>query len=116
MPGAVEFSQVGLVYPTAEGAVEAVREVSFSVADGEFVALIGPSGCGKSSLLKLALGLEDSSTGAIRISGREVAGPRPDVGVVFQSPVLLPWRTVLANVLLPADILRLDRDAAEKTA
>jgi NitT/TauT family transport system ATP-binding protein len=116
MSGVVEFSKVGLVYPSAEGTVEAVREVSFSIADGEFVALIGPSGCGKSSLLKLALGLEGSSAGAIRISGHEVVGPRPDVGVVFQSPVLLPWRTVLANVLLPADILRLDRHAAEKTA
>lgn len=116
MSCAIEFSQVGLVYPAAGGAVEAVREVSFNVADGEFVAIIGPSGCGKSSLLKLALGLEGTSAGAIRIAGREVVGPRPDVGVVFQSPVLLPWRTILQNVLLPADILGLERVAAEKTA
>ena len=105
----LEFARVGLIYGGLNQAVEAVRDVSLTVADGEFLAIVGPSGCGKSSLLKVALGLETASAGSTRILGHEVRGPRREVGAVFQSPVLLPWRTVLENVLLPADVLKLDR-------
>ena len=72
------------------------------MGEGEFVAVVGPSGCGKSTLLKILAGLLPSSGGDARLRGTTIAGPRRDIGVVFQSPVLFPWRTVLDNVLLPS--------------
>jgi NitT/TauT family transport system ATP-binding protein len=117
MTAALEFENVSLTYRAAgRSPVDAVRAISLAVNDGEFVAVVGPSGCGKSSLLKLALGLQTRSDGVIRIDGKDVERPQPEVGVVFQSPVLLPWRTVLQNVLLPADILRLPRGQAMRNA
>jgi len=94
---------------TYAGGVEAIREARFRVAPGEFLSLLGPSGCGKSTLLMMIAGLLAPSHGSIRVDGAEVQGPRRDVGIVFQSPVLLPWRTVLDNVLLPVEMLRLRR-------
>ncbi len=94
---------------TYAGGVEAIREARFRVAPGEFLSLLGPSGCGKSTLLMMIAGLLATSRGSIQVDGAEVQGPRRDVGIVFQSPVLLPWRTVLDNVLLPVEMLRLRR-------
>ncbi len=116
MTGTLEFDRVGLTYQAGDGEVEAIRDVSLDIRGGEFVAIIGPSGCGKSSLIKLALGLEETTYGTITIAGRVVTGPRRDVGVVFQSATLLPWRNVIENILLPADILGMNRTAAKKTA
>ena len=117
MASSLEFQNVSLIYRSAgRTPVEAVRGVSLTVDDGEFIAIVGPSGCGKSSLLKLALGLQTGSGGIIKIDGQNVERPRRDVGVVFQSPVLLPWRTVLQNVLLPADVLHLPRKEALRNA
>ena len=96
--------------------LEAIREVSLSVADGEFVSLVGPSGCGKSTLLMMTAGLLPPTDGTLVIDGTPVRGPRRQVAVVFQSPVLLPWRTVLDNVLLPVEMLRLPRRAYETRA
>jgi len=93
----------------AFGEVEAIRQLSFDVADGEFLSVLGPSGCGKSTLLMMIAGLIDPSAGEIRIKDTKVAGPRREIGVVFQSPVLLPWRTVLQNVLFPIELLNLPR-------
>jgi len=87
------------------GALEAIRDISLDVAEGEFVSLLGPSGCGKSTLLMMIAGVLETSGGEIVIEGKPVTGPRPDVGVVFQSPLLLPWRSVLDNVLLPIEML-----------
>lgn len=113
----VEFHNVNLTYSVnGHSPIEALREVSLNVRDGEFVAIVGPSGCGKSSLLKLALGLQTRTAGAILIGGQSVRQPRPDVGVVFQTPVLLPWRTVLQNVMLPADVLNLPSKEAKRNA
>ena len=89
--------------------LEAIREVTLDVADGEFVSVLGPSGCGKSTLLMMIAGLVDISEGDIAITGTPVRGPRREVGVVFQSPVLLPWRTVLQNVMFPVELLKLPR-------
>src|SRR3990172_7834586 len=89
------------VYPSRRGPLEAVREVSLAVAEREFVSLLGPSGCGKSTLLMMVAGVLAPSAGGITIGGEPVDGPRRDVGVVFQSPLLLPWRTILGNVLFP---------------
>ncbi len=87
--------------------LEAIREVSFDVADGAFVSLLGPSGCGKSTLLMVIAGLVAATAGEVRINGAKVTGPQRTTGVVFQTPVLLPWRTVLDNVLFPVELLRL---------
>jgi NitT/TauT family transport system ATP-binding protein len=96
--------------------LEAIRNVSFDVADGEFLSLLGPSGCGKSTLLMMVAGLIDSTEGEIAVNGKAVAGPRREVGVVFQQPVLLPWRKVLDNVLFPIELLKLPRAQYEKRA
>ena len=96
--------------------LEAIRNVSFDVADGEFLSLLGPSGCGKSTLLMMVAGLIDSTEGEIAVNGKAVASPRREVGVVFQQPVLLPWRKVLDNVLFPIELLKLPRAQYEKRA
>lgn len=90
--------------------LEAIRSVSFDVAQGEFVSLLGPSGCGKSTLLMMIAGLTRATEGEVKLNGARVTGPRRETGVVFQSPVLLPWRTVLDNVLFPVELLRLPRE------
>jgi NitT/TauT family transport system ATP-binding protein len=91
------------------GDLEVIRNVSLSVAANEFVSILGPSGCGKSTLLMMIAGLVRQTGGDVFINGEPVTGPRREVGVVFQQPVLLPWRTVLENVLLPIEFLRLPR-------
>ncbi len=83
------------VYGTHADPVVALQNINFAIEKGQFVAIVGPSGCGKSTLLKILFGLIPASHGEARLSGTVIAGPRRDVGVVFQSPVLFPWRTVL---------------------
>ncbi len=89
--------------------VLALRDVNLSVAEGEFLAILGPSGCGKTTLLRILAGLEPASGGRITIGGAPLDGPNEHVSFVFQSAVLLPWHTVLDNVLLPAEIQNLPR-------
>ena len=101
---------------TSADGVVALSDITFSVADGEFVAIVGPSGCGKSTLLKILAGLLDGFTGQARLNGVAIDKPRRDIGIVFQSPVLFPWRTVLGNVMLPADVQRLDKTQMKKRA
>ena len=103
-------------YGTSRGPVLALLDIDFDVAEGEFVAIVGPSGCGKSTLLKILAGLLPASAGEVRLRSAVVTGPRRDVGFVFQSPVLFPWRTVLDNVLLPADVQRLGREKTRQSA
>jgi NitT/TauT family transport system ATP-binding protein len=98
------------------GVVNALAPVSFTVADGEFVCLVGPSGCGKSTLLKILAGILKPSSGEYRIHKQGGAVADCQIGLVFQSPVLLPWRTVLQNTMLPADALELDRVAMRARA
>jgi len=99
-------------YRTADGDVESLRPLEFEVREGEFVSVVGPSGCGKSTLLKLIAGLLPATRGSIEIGGVAVDGPPPGIGIVFQNHVLLPWRTVLANILLQAEVRRLPREAS----
>jgi NitT/TauT family transport system ATP-binding protein len=89
--------------------LEAIREVTFAVGDTEFLSILGPSGCGKSTLLMMIAGVVEASAGEIVIGGARVTGPRREIGVVFQSPVLLPWRSVVDNVLFPVELLKLPR-------
>jgi NitT/TauT family transport system ATP-binding protein len=96
--------------------VKALDSVSLEVQPQEFVVVVGPSGCGKTTLLRILAGLASASAGRVRLRDEDVRGPRRDVGVVFQDAVLLPWRTVLGNVMLPALILRLDQVASRRRA
>jgi NitT/TauT family transport system ATP-binding protein len=105
--GFVEFDQVWLAYDDellAAGQF-AVEDITLAVGEGEFIAIVGPSGCGKSTFMKLATGLRMPSRGSIRIGGEPVTGPLKISGMAFQAPSLLPWRTTLANVLLPLEIV-----------
>jgi NitT/TauT family transport system ATP-binding protein len=85
--------------------VRAIADISFTASDGEFVSIVGRSGCGKSTLLKLVAGLLERTSGSIRVFGSEVRSPLSNVGFVFQHPQLLPWRSTLGNILLPAELI-----------
>jgi NitT/TauT family transport system ATP-binding protein len=103
-------------YGTAEGDVVALHDIAMDVPEGAFVAIVGPSGCGKSTLLRILAGLLDATEGSAALGGATIAGPRRDVGVVFQTPVLFPWRTVLANAMLPGDVQGLGRERTREAA
>src|SRR5262249_42665044 len=87
-----------------------------SIEEGSFVTVVGPSGCGKSTLLRILAGLLEHSVGRVMLDGHPINGTRRDVGVVFQSSILLPWRTILDNVMLPAEVLDLPRKQARERA
>ncbi|MCW2286960.1 ABC transporter ATP-binding protein [Leucobacter luti] len=103
-PIAVTCEHVSKRYLTRSAEVTALNDVSVTVRPGEFVSLLGPSGCGKTTLLRLIAGLEQPSDGDVRIDEQEVRDAHPDLGVVFQTDLLMPWRTVLDNVLLQAEV------------
>jgi NitT/TauT family transport system ATP-binding protein len=113
---AIAVQDLAKVYPTRDGPLSALESVSFDVAETEFVAVVGRSGCGKTTMLKILGGLVAKSGGTVRVNGVEVSRPVRDAGIVFQAPTLLPWRTVLDNVLLPAELLRLDPAPARRRA
>jgi NitT/TauT family transport system ATP-binding protein len=96
--------------------VRALDHVSIDERPGEFLSILGPSGCGKSTLMMIAAGLVAPSSGSVSVAGKQVDRPRTDIGIVFQSPVLLEWRTALGNVMLQAEARRMDRKAAERRA
>ena len=99
----VDFKNVFLAYN--ESSDFAVEDINLQAKKGEFIAIVGPSGCGKSTFMKLATGLKPPTKGSVRIDGAEVTGPLKIVGMAFQAPTLLPWRTTLDNVLLPLEIV-----------
>src|SRR5262245_15290233 len=103
-------------YKTRGGSITALENVDLKIGASEFVTLVGPSGSGKTTLLKLVNALILPSRGAMIYDGQPLMKPPKDVGMVFQQPVLLPWRTVKGNVLLPAEILGLDMARARRRA
>ena len=103
-------------YGGGPSAIAALRDIDFSVGEGEFLTIVGPSGCGKSTLLKILAGLMPASSGEAKLNGTPIEGPRRDIGMVFQSPVLFPWRSVLDNALLPVDVQRLGREQLLESA
>jgi len=105
----VRFERAGKVYPSPRGDVVALEDIDLDIRAGEFVSIVGPSGCGKSTLLKCLAGLEPISSGGARVADRPLVGPPDALGIVFQRDVLLDWRTILDNVLLQAEFLRLPR-------
>lgn len=98
------------------GGVVALEQVDLTIGDGEFVAVVGPSGCGKSTMMRMISRLTMPSTGKISVFGDNSNVPPDDMGIVFQSHVLLPWRSILDNVLFPADITGRDRNALKPHA
>jgi NitT/TauT family transport system ATP-binding protein len=99
----VDFDHVYLAYDETGG--NAVEDITLRIEEGEFIAIVGPSGCGKSTFMKLCTGLKPPTQGTVIVDGREVSGPLKIVGMAFQAPNLLPWRTTLDNVLLPLEIV-----------
>jgi NitT/TauT family transport system ATP-binding protein len=102
-PAFVNFDRVYLAYDEQSG--YAVEDISLQIRPGEFIAIVGPSGCGKSTFMKLCTGLKPPTQGTVTVDNKKVAGPLKIVGMAFQSPNLLPWRTTLDNVLLPLEIV-----------
>jgi NitT/TauT family transport system ATP-binding protein len=110
LPAVIDVCGVSKLYRTRSGeAIEALADVHLSVCAGEFVTIVGPSGCGKSTLLKMLAGIIRASTGDMLLRGQKVIGPNRNVGMVFQSPVLLPWRTVMDDLMLPVEVQKLPR-------
>jgi len=101
----VELDHVTHTYGRAERKVHALSETSLRIEQGDFIALVGPSGCGKSTILKMVTGLITASSGYVYVAGRQVGAEPVRVGMAFQNPTLLPWLTLLDNVMLPLKIV-----------
>ncbi len=101
----IELNDVSLAYAGRTGPVLALEGASINVRKGEFAAVVGPSGCGKSTLMKLVTGLVKPTKGVVKVNGDEVKGPVKIAGMAFQNANLLPWRTVLDNLMLPLEIV-----------
>ena len=105
----ITLSGVSKTYRSRDGDVPSLRPLDFHINEGEFFVVVGPSGCGKSTLLKMISGLLAPSTGEILVEGEQVTKPHGNVGIVFQNALLLPWRNILSNVMLPIDMKKLPR-------
>lgn len=112
------FEAAGLskTYATTSGPLLALENVDLRVEQGELISLLGPSGCGKSTLLNIFAGLLDSSEGTVTFEDEQVTRPRRDIGMMFQKPVLFPWRTILENVMLSVEVLHLPKSEYEARA
>jgi NitT/TauT family transport system ATP-binding protein len=110
----IDVKSVSKAFLAGGETVEALHNVTFGIAEGEFVSFLGPSGCGKTTLMMILVGLASADSGEAAIRGRRIDAPFTDVGVVFQTPELLDWRTALENILLQIEVRRLPvRDFAE---
>jgi NitT/TauT family transport system ATP-binding protein len=116
MAHTLDFTDVEKVYQTSSGPIQALTDINLNVDAGEFIAIVGPSGCGKSTLLALASGLDFPEKGEVTLSGQRIASPVTEVGIVFQSDVLLDWRRVLDNVVIQAEMRGLKREPYEEKA
>jgi NitT/TauT family transport system ATP-binding protein len=112
----IQIDGVTKSFGRGDAPVVALEKVDLQIADGEFVAIVGPSGCGKSTMMRLISRLAAPSTGTISVFGDTSSAPPPDMGIVFQGHVLLPWRTILDNVLFPADMTGQRRDGLKPKA
>ncbi len=101
----VDLQGVSLTYRLGKETTLALADATFGIAKGEFIAVVGPSGCGKSTIMKLVTGLLPPSAGEVRVAGQKVQGPIKGVGMAFQNPTLMPWRTTLDNILLPLEVV-----------
>jgi NitT/TauT family transport system ATP-binding protein len=112
----IEMTGVSKTYRTRDGEVPSLRPIDLAIREGEFFIVVGPSGCGKTTLLRMVAGLLPPSEGEIRVDGRRVTQPHGSVGIVFQTAMLLPWRSVLRNVMMPVEVKRLPRRQYEQRA
>jgi NitT/TauT family transport system ATP-binding protein len=112
----IRIQNVSKTYLSKDAKVHSLRPLSFSINDGEFISVVGPSGCGKSTLLKMIAGLLPPTTGEIFIDGKPIVKPHGSAGIVFQAALLLPWRSILENVMLPIQLKKLPRDIYLKRA
>ena len=112
----VDIAGVAKTYRRGDRETHALERVDLAIREGEFLAIVGPSGCGKSTLLRLVAGLHLASAGEVRIEGKIVDRPQTNLGIVFQSPVLLDWRTALDNVLMQVELRSLDPRAYRERA
>ncbi len=110
----IDIRGVTHAYQTATGPLPVLNDLNIAVPEGGFTAVVGPSGCGKSTLTRLIAGLMKPDEGEVRLHGAPVKGPRSTVGMAFQNPVLLEWRTILQNVLLPLEIVPTKLSQAER--
>ena len=115
MSGAIDLRDVAFAFRTRAGeAHQALDGVDLTIPGGGIVALIGPNGCGKSTLLRVIAGLLEPSRGEVRLDGSPVAGPDPRIGLVFQEPRLLPWRTAAANITYPLELAGWPRERRDE--
>ncbi len=112
----VAAEDISVVFQGSRGAVTAIDSLSLTVSPGEFVSVLGPSGCGKSTLIRVFSGLLAPTRGRAMLKGEPIRKPRGDVGIVFQQANLLPWKTVIDNVLVPSRALRRNMEAAREKA
>lgn len=113
----IEFDNIGKSFQTQAGAtVKALDDINLEIEEGEFISVVGPSGCGKSTLMRILAGLIEPTEGSSTIAGDIVDGPSPHVGVVFQQPSLFPWRKILKNIMLPAEITGMPEKKARERA
>jgi len=112
----IELQGVSKTYRTRDGDIPSLRPIDFTVGEGEFVVIVGPSGCGKTTLLKMLAGLLTPSGGEVRIEGKSITKPHSNIGIVFQTALLLPWRSVFGNVMMPVEVKGLPRAAYEQRA
>jgi NitT/TauT family transport system ATP-binding protein len=108
----IVVQQLSAVFPNGNGGLEALDDLSFAVYPQEFVCVLGPSGCGKSTLLRILAGLLPPTHGEVHFEGQRLTGPRARIGFVFQKGALMPWRTVIENIILPLELQRLPRPRA----
>ena len=113
----VRIAGLQKIYKTRDGNdIHALKDINLDIRDAEFISIVGPSGCGKTTLLKILAGILSRTSGDVTMAGRRLSGPSRELGVVFQAPVLLPWRTVLQNVMVPIQVQRRDRAVFEARA
>ena len=110
----IELKNVTHDFKLENGILPVLQDLSFSVSKGTSTSIVGPSGCGKSTITRLVSGLLKANTGEVFISGKKVSSPRSTVGMAFQNPVLLEWRNILDNVLLPLEIVEKKMDKRDK--
>ena len=107
----ISIRGLNMIFITVRGErIHALSDINVEVGEGEFVTVVGPSGCGKTTLLRILGGLLRRTSGQVTLAGAPVDGPRRDIGIVFQNAILLPWRTVLENAMLPAEVLGLSKE------
>jgi NitT/TauT family transport system ATP-binding protein len=113
----VRITSLEKIYRSKDGNdIHALKDINLDIRAAEFISIVGPSGCGKTTLLKILAGILQRSSGEVVMQGKSLSGPSRELGVVFQAPVLLPWRTVLQNVMVPVEIQKRDRAAFEARA